>query len=280
MSSYESENTGKLWGWAIVAGVLAFLALKFLAAYAFWPALLLAILIGILVAILLWIGFYRDSGDGDMGLGQSSSANLGASSTRSPAPTSAPATKASNLTSAVSSKPATKPAAKKPAAKKPAAKKPAAKSASRSTKATKKRTTSTKKPKQSGKAAASSLMGDAGAAMVSAKKAAQAKAKPTRKPVSKSGKPAMLNKARAGGADDLKQIKGVGLKMEKMLNTMGVYHFDQVAGWRAKEVEWVDENLEGFKGRVSRDSWVKQAKTLAKGGVTEFSKRVKKGSVY
>ena len=278
MSSYESDNTSKLWGWAIVAGVLAFLALKFLAAYAFWPALLLAILIGILVAILLWIGFYRDSGDGDMGLGQSSSGNLG--STSAPSSASTPATKASNLTSTVSSKTAAKPVAKKPAAKKPAAKKPAAKSASSSTKATKKRTTSAKKPKQSGKAAASSLMGDAGAAMVSEKKAAQAKAKPTRKPVSKSGKPVMLNKARASGADDLKQIKGVGLKMEKMLNTMGVYHFDQVAGWRAKEVKWVDENLEGFKGRVSRDSWVKQAKTLAKGGVTEFSKRVKKGGVY
>ncbi len=43
---------------------------------------------------------------------------------------------------------------------------------------------------------------------------------------------------------------------------------------------WVDENLEGFKGRVSRDDWVAQAKTLAKGGTTEFSKRVKKGDVY
>ncbi len=90
----------------------------------------------------------------------------------------------------------------------------------------------------------------------------------------------MLRKARAGGADDLKMIKGVGPKMETMLNTMGVYHFDQVSNWRTAEVKWVDENLEGFKGRVSRDGWVKQAKTLAKGGATEFSKRVKKGGVY
>jgi predicted flap endonuclease-1-like 5' DNA nuclease len=86
--------------------------------------------------------------------------------------------------------------------------------------------------------------------------------------------------ARAGGANDLKQIKGVGPKMEGMLNTMGVFHFDQVASWRKKEVEWVDDNLEGFKGRVSRDEWVKQAKLLAKGKETEFSKKVKKGSVY
>ena len=39
---------------------------------------------------------------------------------------------------------------------------------------------------------------------------------------------------------------------------------DQVAAWRASEVAWVDENLEGFKGRVSRDNWVDQAKKLAK----------------
>jgi len=89
-----------------------------------------------------------------------------------------------------------------------------------------------------------------------------------------------LTAARAGGADDLKQIKGVGPKLEKMLNKMGVFHFDQVASWRSKEVQWVDDNLEGFKGRVSRDGWVKQAKVLAKGGTTEFSKKVKKGGVY
>ena len=94
------------------------------------------------------------------------------------------------------------------------------------------------------------------------------------------GKPELLKKARAGGPDDLKFIKGVGPKMEKLLHKLGVYHFDQVASWRKKEVEWVDENLEGFKGRVSRDEWVKQAKILAKGGTTEFSSRAKKGGVY
>lgn len=93
-------------------------------------------------------------------------------------------------------------------------------------------------------------------------------------------KPAMLSKARAGGADNLKEIKGVGPKMEQMLNAMGVYHFDQVAGWNADEVAWVDANLKGFKGRVSRDGWVDQAKILATGGETEFSKRVDKGGVY
>jgi NADH-quinone oxidoreductase subunit E len=112
------------------------------------------------------------------------------------------------------------------------------------------------------------------------KASAPAKAKAAVKPVAADGKPELLKKARSGGADDLKMIKGVGPKMEGLLHKLGVFHFDQVASWRKAEVQWVDDNLEGFKGRVSRDEWVKQAKVLAKGGVTEFSSRVKKGGVY
>lgn len=93
-------------------------------------------------------------------------------------------------------------------------------------------------------------------------------------------RPSALSAARASGADDLKMIKGVGPKLEALLNRLGFYHFDQVASWTADEVAWVDQNLEGFKGRVSRDNWVAQAKTLAAGGQTEFSKRVGDGDVY
>ncbi len=93
-------------------------------------------------------------------------------------------------------------------------------------------------------------------------------------------KPELLDAAREGGPDDLKMIKGVGPKLEKMLHGMGVFHFDQIAGWGTEEVAWADENLEGFKGRVSRDDWVGQSKTLAEGGTTEFAKKVKKGDVY
>lgn len=93
-------------------------------------------------------------------------------------------------------------------------------------------------------------------------------------------KPATLSAAREGGPDNLKEIKGVGPKLEKMLHSMGFYHFDQIANWTAEEEAWVNANLEGFKGRVSRDNWVEQAKILASGGETEFSKRVDKGDVY
>jgi NADH-quinone oxidoreductase subunit E len=93
-------------------------------------------------------------------------------------------------------------------------------------------------------------------------------------------KPEGLAAARDGKADDLKQIKGIGPKLEILCNSLGFYHFDQIANWTEAEVAWVDENLEGFKGRVTRDTWVEQAKILAAGGATEFSKRVDKGGVY
>ena len=66
-------------------------------------------------------------------------------------------------------------------------------------------------------------------------------------------RPEALSGARDGGADDLKMIKGVGPKLEIMLNELGFYNFDQIAGWSAAEVAWVNDNLAGFKGRVSRD---------------------------
>ncbi|CUH80287.1 hypothetical protein [Tropicibacter naphthalenivorans] len=93
-------------------------------------------------------------------------------------------------------------------------------------------------------------------------------------------KPQLMDAPRDGGADNLKEIKGVGPKLEKLCHSLGVYHFDQIAAWTDAEVAWVDANLGGFKGRVSRDGWVEQAKILAAGGDTEFSKRVDKGEVY
>ncbi|MBK1635730.1 endonuclease, partial [Rhodovulum adriaticum] len=79
-------------------------------------------------------------------------------------------------------------------------------------------------------------------------------------------RPAPLSGPRAEGADDLKQIKGVGPKLERQVNELGIYHYDQIAAWTEAEVAWMDENLEGFKGRVSRDDWVGQAKELAAKG--------------
>lgn len=106
----------------------------------------------------------------------------------------------------------------------------------------------------------------------------------TRSPKTQTGPgeemPALLDAARDGKPDDLKMIKGVGAKLEAALHKTGVFHFDQIAGWTPAHVAWADQNLVGFKGRVSRDNWVEQAKLLAEGKETEFSARVKDGDVY
>lgn len=93
-------------------------------------------------------------------------------------------------------------------------------------------------------------------------------------------KPATLEGPKEGGPDDLKKIKGIGPKLETMLHELGYYHFEQIAAWESSEIAWVDSNLEGFNGRATRDDWVGQAKLLAKGEDTEFSKRVDEGDVY
>jgi len=84
--------------------------------------------------------------------------------------------------------------------------------------------------------------------------------KPAETPVE--SKPVGLDCPRDGAPDDLKRIKGIGPKLEKLLNSLGYYHFDQLAVWTDAELAWVDANLEGFKGRASRDKWVAQAKTF------------------
>ncbi len=88
--------------------------------------------------------------------------------------------------------------------------------------------------------------------------------------------PETLSAPRAGGADDLKLIGGVGPKLEGMLNALGFWHFDQIAGWGEAEIAWVDSRLK-FKGRIARDNWVEQARILAEGGETEFSRGKKRG---
>lgn len=75
-------------------------------------------------------------------------------------------------------------------------------------------------------------------------------------------RPAGMVSARIDGPDDLTRLKGVGPQIAARLNSLGYYHFDQIAAWTDAEVAWVDENLEGFHGRVIRDRWVEQARTL------------------
>ncbi|RUM66449.1 MAG: hypothetical protein DSZ05_04295 [Sulfurospirillum sp.] len=89
-------------------------------------------------------------------------------------------------------------------------------------------------------------------------------------------RPPVLSAPRNGFADDLKEISGIGLKIEEALNELGIYHFSQIAEWTPENVQWIDNYLV-FKGRVNRENWIGQAKLLAAGQATHFSKKVQRG---
>lgn len=103
----------------------------------------------------------------------------------------------------------------------------------------------------------------AGGKIVKAKGSAAGNAEAA--PVGDEHKPELLAQPRSGKSDDLELIWGVGPKLAGMLRKMGIHHFDQIAGWNDQNLAWVDQNLEGFKGRAQRDDWIGQAKKLMTG---------------
>ena len=88
-------------------------------------------------------------------------------------------------------------------------------------------------------------------------------------------KPMGLSAPRGGTGDDLMEIEGIGPGLEKLCHALGIFHFDQIAAWGAAEVAWMDGNLKGFKGRVTRDRWVSQAKIIGAEGLAAFRIRAK-----
>ena len=83
---------------------------------------------------------------------------------------------------------------------------------------------------------------------------------------------------RTAPAEDLKRIRGIGVLIEKRLRALGVTSYEQIANWTARDIDRVSQTLE-FKGRIERENWVEQARILAAGGATEFSRRVDRGEV-
>ncbi len=114
-------------------------------------------------------------------------------------------------------------------------------------------------------------------AAVAAVAAAPKKAAPKKKEESKKAEPKKAEaapkaepkkaapKAKAsGGADDLKELSGVGPALEKKLHANGVTTFAQIAAWGPAEIADFDEKL-SFKGRIEREGWVEQAKAKVEG---------------
>jgi len=66
-------------------------------------------------------------------------------------------------------------------------------------------------------------------------------------------------------ADDLKQISGIGPKLEQVLNARGIRTLAEIAAWSDADIARVDQEL-GFDGRIARDGWVAEAKALTAKG--------------
>jgi predicted flap endonuclease-1-like 5' DNA nuclease len=109
---------------------------------------------------------------------------------------------------------------------------------------------------------------DVAAAAVTTAAAAPVAAEPLR--MAKMERPRGIAMARNGKPDDLLRISGVGPKNEKILHSLGFFHFDQIAGWTPEQVNWVDDHLR-FGGRIEREEWINQARLLAEGNEAEFT---------
>lgn len=72
----------------------------------------------------------------------------------------------------------------------------------------------------------------------------------------KAKKPRAANKV-----SDLKQISGIGPKVETLLHKAGVQTFEDIAGWSLSDVARIDREL-GLEGRILRDDWIGQAQKL------------------
>jgi predicted flap endonuclease-1-like 5' DNA nuclease len=80
----------------------------------------------------------------------------------------------------------------------------------------------------------------------------------------------------SGEIEDLKRIRGIGVLIEKKLNSLGITAYEQVANWTRADIDRISQVLD-FKGRIERENWIEQARILASGGQTEFSRRADRG---
>ncbi len=92
-------------------------------------------------------------------------------------------------------------------------------------------------------------------------------------------KPLVLSSPRLIGKDNFKKLKGINTKIENDLNTLGIYHFDQVAKWSSKNCDWIEEFLLLPSGCIKDNQWVVQAKILSSGKETIYSLKVENGEI-
>jgi len=73
-----------------------------------------------------------------------------------------------------------------------------------------------------------------------------------------------VGKADPKKKEDLTKIKGVGKKIQRKLNLLGIYTFKQVSKMTERDKKRVDQLIGFFPGRVKRERWMQQAKALKK----------------
>ena len=91
-------------------------------------------------------------------------------------------------------------------------------------------------------------------------------------------KPLILTTPKPSGKDNLTKIKGINTKIERDLNNLGIYHFEQISKWSNKNAEWIEEFLL-LPGIARSYQWIEQAKILHSGKDTEYSLQVENGEV-
>jgi predicted flap endonuclease-1-like 5' DNA nuclease len=79
------------------------------------------------------------------------------------------------------------------------------------------------------------------------------------------GTPEWLLGAPDGPKDALTAIRGLGPIMEQRLNELGVFHFSQLARMTEENARWFAMRLGVVPGRLTRDRWAEQARSLQSG---------------
>jgi len=111
----------------------------------------------------------------------------------------------------------------------------------------------------------------------------EAKIKPSvnpifRKNASVDNKPLVLSTPRQSGKDNLSKIKGIDLKIQNELNSLGIFHFDQISKWSSKNCDWVEEYLH-LANHTKQFQWVEQAKILESGKETIYSQKIENSEI-
>ena len=65
-----------------------------------------------------------------------------------------------------------------------------------------------------------------------------------------------------GTRDTLQEIKGVGPAIEKTLNEMGIFRYQQIAEMSEYDIDRIAKRLKGFRTRIYREDWIGQARDL------------------